>query len=358
MDSDEYDSDLPEDESVGHGSEIASEIDELEANEEEEEEGFDEGESISQIVLNADYLKNLRLFNTFSQDDKSETDEDVMPSIAFILMDIDVVLDKHCGTMVSLFGRTSPSNQSIVVHLSGWYASICIEEPIDWNHALHEESLKSALKQALCLRIEDAYPHLLKTLHSLHCQVIVNIEQKNSTNVMGYHPSAKNKRFLKINIACASFIPLIREYLEGGYKDENGVDGKASGISFIIEDNELRISSEEKTPTYNSNFEPVLQFMVDKGISGCQWCSVPMNGLHPMSRKSECDIEIQKCCVDDLKLMNLEERSDAGSIRILSFDLEAAGRKGVFPDPSIDPVIQIGIQFQICGSVSEVLLFT
>ena len=28
-------------------------------------------------------------------------------------------------------------------------------------------------------------------------------------------------------------------------------------------------------------------------------------------------------------------------LRILSFDIECAGRKGVFPDASIDPVIQI-----------------
>jgi len=28
-------------------------------------------------------------------------------------------------------------------------------------------------------------------------------------------------------------------------------------------------------------------------------------------------------------------------VRILSFDIECAGRKGIFPEPEIDPVIQI-----------------
>lgn len=33
--------------------------------------------------------------------------------------------------------------------------------------------------------------------------------------------------------------------------------------------------------------------------------------------------------------------SKIAPLRILSFDIECAGRKGVFPDASLDPVIQI-----------------
>ena len=36
-------------------------------------------------------------------------------------------------------------------------------------------------------------------------------------------------------------------------------------------------------------------------------------------------------------------------LRILSFDIECAGRKGIFPEPSIDAVIQIGNVFSIHG---------
>lgn len=35
------------------------------------------------------------------------------------------------------------------------------------------------------------------------------------------------------------------------------------------------------------------------------------------------------------------EWSDIAPLRILSFDIECAGRKGVFPEASTDPVIQI-----------------
>jgi len=33
--------------------------------------------------------------------------------------------------------------------------------------------------------------------------------------------------------------------------------------------------------------------------------------------------------------------SHIAPLRILSFDIECAGRKGIFPEPDIDPVIQI-----------------
>jgi len=38
-----------------------------------------------------------------------------------------------------------------------------------------------------------------------------------------------------------------------------------------------------------------------------------------------------------------------GFLRVLSFDIEAAGRRGVFPDASYDPVIQIALDFHVFG---------
>jgi DNA polymerase delta subunit 1 len=35
------------------------------------------------------------------------------------------------------------------------------------------------------------------------------------------------------------------------------------------------------------------------------------------------------------------EWSDIAPFRILSFDIECAGRKGIFPEPDKDPVIQV-----------------
>jgi DNA polymerase delta subunit 1 len=47
--------------------------------------------------------------------------------------------------------------------------------------------------------------------------------------------------------------------------------------------------------------------------------------------------------------------SKIAPLRILSFDIECAGRKGVFPDAEIDPVIQIANMITIQGEI--LLLF-
>lgn len=36
-------------------------------------------------------------------------------------------------------------------------------------------------------------------------------------------------------------------------------------------------------------------------------------------------------------------------LRILSFDIECAGRKGIFPEPNVDPVIQIASVVKVQG---------
>jgi DNA polymerase delta subunit 1 len=46
------------------------------------------------------------------------------------------------------------------------------------------------------------------------------------------------------------------------------------------------------------------------------------------------------------------EWSKIAPLRILSFDIECAGRKGIFPEPAIDPIIQIANMVTIQGSLN------
>lgn len=43
------------------------------------------------------------------------------------------------------------------------------------------------------------------------------------------------------------------------------------------------------------------------------------------------------------------EWSKMAPLRILSFDIECAGRKGIFPEPDKDPVIQIASVVKVQG---------
>lgn len=48
--------------------------------------------------------------------------------------------------------------------------------------------------------------------------------------------------------------------------------------------------------------------------------------------------------------------SKIAPLRILSFDIECAGRKGIFPEAQIDPVIQIANMVTAQGTVVILLL--
>ncbi len=74
------------------------------------------------------------------------------------------------------------------------------------------------------------------------------------------------------------------------------------------------------------------------------------------SRTSYCQLEI------DTDITGVQAHEPVGDwlkmapIRVLSFDIECAGRKGVFPKPEIDPVIQIANVVSLQGSLDEPII--
>lgn len=58
-------------------------------------------------------------------------------------------------------------------------------------------------------------------------------------------------------------------------------------------------------------------------------------------RHSNCQIEAEVHYKDLIAHPNDGEWAKMAPLRILSFDIECAGRKGIFPEPNVDPVIQI-----------------
>ena len=87
-----------------------------------------------------------------------------------------------------------------------------------------------------------------------------------------------------------------------------------------------------------------LRFMIDRHIVGMNWIQLNPGtySLRQGSGKvSRCQIEV------DCEASQITSHAPVGEwlkmapLRILSFDIECAGRKGVFPEPGVDPVIQI-----------------
>ncbi|KAJ7493450.1 DNA polymerase family B-domain-containing protein [Mycena galericulata] len=96
--------------------------------------------------------------------------------------------------------------------------------------------------------------------------------------------------------------------------------------------------------TFESNLPFILRFMVDKKVVGMNWIEVPAKKYTVISdknKKSHCQLEISVKHDDFVSHAPEGDWSSIAPLRILSFDIECAGRKGIFPEAEEDPVIQI-----------------
>ena len=263
--------------------------------------------------------------------------------VQFILMDVLVQQDLTHGTAALLFGRTA-AGQSVFVRVHGWYPYLFVEAPSGWiDSAAHQDCIKMAMKDALVFALED-FPALQKMLFTeTFAQPIVSMELVVGTNIMGFDPLHQNCLFLKQRVVSPLLMKPLRQCWEGGYQVKGTMVSEGKTIRIALGSGRPEIVSQGKTPTFNSNLDPVLQFMVDKSLSGCQWCQVQARAC--AHKDTYCDLELE-CEVDALQPLSLEAMSDLGPLKVISFDIEAAGRRGVFPDPMVDPVIQIALPFQ------------
>lgn len=104
--------------------------------------------------------------------------------------------------------------------------------------------------------------------------------------------------------------------------------------------------------TFESNIPFVMRFMVDTHMTGVNWIELPENkwslrtkGDHQSTSQIECDIYYE----DLISHAPEAAWSHIAPLRILSFDIECAGRKGIFPEAQHDPVIQIAAVVTIQG---------
>lgn len=74
------------------------------------------------------------------------------------------------------------------------------------------------------------------------------------------------------------------------------------------------------------------------------WVEAPATNyrlIPEQSKQSNCQIEAEVCYLDLIAHKPDGEWAKMAPLRILSFDIECAGRKGIFPEANHDPVIQI-----------------
>jgi DNA polymerase delta subunit 1 len=154
-------------------------------------------------------------------------------------------------------------------------------------------------------------------------QIVLDIKLETKENIYGFRGNKKCS-FFKIEVLLPKYISLVKRILE------SGMDFPGYGMQGF--------------QTYESNIDFEIRFMADMNIVGCNWIEVPAGTYKIRDQKeymSRCQLEIDLKCKDIISHPAEGEYIRIAPLRILSFDIECAGRKGVFPEPEKDSVIQI-----------------
>ncbi|KAK6922792.1 DNA-directed DNA polymerase, family B, exonuclease domain [Dillenia turbinata] len=173
----------------------------------------------------------------------------------------------------------------------------------------------SHFRQILELRMRDA------NKNSKVPKFVRRIEMVQKRSIM-YYQQQSSQPFLKIVVVLPTMVTSCRGILERGIQ----IDGL--GMKSFM--------------TYESNILFALRFMIDQDVVGGNWIEIPAGKYRMATKKiSYCQLEIDCLCSDLISHLPEGEYSKMAPFRILSFDIECAGRKGHFPEPNHDPVIQV-----------------
>ncbi|KAJ4960448.1 hypothetical protein NE237_020358 [Protea cynaroides] len=240
-------------------------------------------------------------------------------SIIFQQLEIDYVIgDSHKGLMpnatgqaaiLRIFGVTREGH-SVCCHVHGFEPYFFVSCP----PGMGPDDI-SRFHQILEARMREA------NRNSKVPKCVLRIEMVQKRSIM-YYQQQQSHPFLKIVVALPTMVPSCRGILDRGIQ----IDGL--GMKSFM--------------TYESNVLFALRFMIDCNIVGGNWIEVPVGKYVKTGKNlSYCQLEFD-CLYSDVISHDAEgEFSKMAPFRILSFDIECAGRKGLFPEPKHDPVIQV-----------------
>ncbi|KAJ2040674.1 DNA-directed DNA polymerase delta, partial [Coemansia sp. S16] len=150
---------------------------------------------------------------------------------------------------------------------------------------------------------------------------VVAIDMCMKEPLFGYHGNSKAP-FFKISVRNPKLMRPLSQVVKRGF-NVPGV-GLYSGTA------------------YETNLEYTIRFMVDTDIVGASWVELPAGKYSVRSKRSTfCQYEVDIEYKDLIAHEPVGDWSKVAPLRILSLDIECAGRPGIFPEAKTDPVIQI-----------------
>merc|ERR1712223_1042568 len=228
--------------------------------------------------------------------------------------------------IMRMFGVTNKGN-SVCCHVHRFNPYLYVQAPKEFKHE-NLRDFRVALNQAVLADMKSNKENVVNA--------ILNVELMEKSNLYQFQGN-KLVPFIKITVAIQRLIAPTKRLLEGGHVGIPGVTPPPNGYK-----------------AFEANIDFEIRFMADTNVVGCNWIGLPKTKYRVRSEEkdsnpiesnkglmSRCQIEVDVSWEDFISHDPEGEWSTIAPIRILSFDIECAGRKGIFPEPDKDPVIQI-----------------
>ncbi|XP_061892445.1 DNA polymerase delta catalytic subunit [Entelurus aequoreus] len=262
-------------------------------------------------------------------------------SLVFQQIDLDYYLGAAVAGMpgqlqgkvpiIRMFGVTDDGN-SVCCHIHGFAPYFYVPAPSGFTPD-HLGQFKRELNCAVLRDMRSNKDNISITV------LAVDITRKE--NMYGYH-GKKVLDFLRITMAMPRLVAPAKRLLEQGLKCG----------PFPL----------QSYQSFEANIDFEIRFMVDCDIVGCCWIELPKSKYRVREERSPGDTEpygpgkVSLCQYEvDVAWTHLTSHPAEGDwqriapLRVLSFDIECAGRKGIFPEADKDPVIQIASMVQRQG---------
>lgn len=216
--------------------------------------------------------------------------------------------------IMRMYGVTMNEN-SVCCHVHGFTPYFYVTVPANFSDSSCND-LKSNLNKAI---LED-----LRANKDKIRETVLEVRLVKAKSIM-YYKGDNEITFARVSVALPRLIAAAKRLIE------------RQPTSFGLTDPNF----------YETNIDFDIRFMVDTGVVGCSWIELPAGKWslrsknNQISTESRCQIEVDVAWNSFIAHSPEGEWSKVAPIRILSFDIECAGRKGVFPEPDKDPVIQI-----------------
>ncbi|CAL4122527.1 unnamed protein product, partial [Meganyctiphanes norvegica] len=224
--------------------------------------------------------------------------------------------------IMRMFGVTDEGN-SVCCHVHGFSPYFYVTCPLSFKQE-HLGPFKNTLNKIILDDMRSNRENIKET--------VLAVDICTKENIYGFHGNRK-ARFLKITVVLPRLIAAAKRLLGDGKVEVPGLGCPAY-------------------EAYESNIDFEIRFMVDTKVVGCCWIELSPDKYSVRKRKeftTRCQIELDVGWNKFIAHEPEGEWSRVAPFRILSFDIECAGRKGVFPEPEKDPVIQIGNMVQCQG---------